>query len=88
MIVLTPPPAIIAFLLLFATFAVGLRCFADFDKGLRQSKTTGKQEFFSRTERYSYFLVEAGPTLTRGKTVPGTPMYENGPGLQRQISIE
>ena len=42
MIVLTPPPAIIAFLLLFATFAVGLRCFADFDKGLLKSKLHGQ----------------------------------------------
>ncbi|KAG6911516.1 hypothetical protein DXG01_014590 [Tephrocybe rancida] len=29
---------IVAFLLLFATFAVGLRCFADFDRGLLASK--------------------------------------------------
>ncbi|KAG6890708.1 hypothetical protein C0995_005081 [Termitomyces sp. Mi166 len=29
---------IVAFLLLFATFAVGLRCFADFNKGLLSSK--------------------------------------------------
>ncbi|RDB21566.1 hypothetical protein Hypma_011588 [Hypsizygus marmoreus] len=29
---------IVAFLLLFGTFAVGLRCFADFDKGLQASK--------------------------------------------------
>jgi len=29
---------IIAFILLFATFAVGLRCFSDFDKGLTQAK--------------------------------------------------
>jgi len=29
---------IVAFILLFATFAVGLRCFSDFDKGLRTSK--------------------------------------------------
>jgi hypothetical protein len=31
--------AIIAFLMVFASFAVGLRCFADFDKGLKKSKT-------------------------------------------------
>ncbi|KAG5643489.1 hypothetical protein DXG03_000877 [Asterophora parasitica] len=31
--------AIVAFILLFATFAVGLRCFADFDRGLQASKT-------------------------------------------------
>ena len=35
-------PAIIAFLLLFGTFAIGLRCFADFDKGLLRSKLHGK----------------------------------------------
>lgn len=33
--------AIISFLMLFATFAVGLRCFADFDKDLRPAKTRG-----------------------------------------------
>ncbi|KAH9901321.1 hypothetical protein C8Q73DRAFT_677483 [Cubamyces lactineus] len=33
---------IIAFLLLFATFAIGLRCFADFDKGLLKSKMHGQ----------------------------------------------
>ena len=37
-----PSTAIVAFLLLFATFAVGLRCFADFDKGLQTSKTHGQ----------------------------------------------
>ena len=36
------PTAIVAFLLLFATFAVGLRCFADFDKGLLSSKLHGQ----------------------------------------------
>jgi len=30
---------IVAFLLLLSTFAVGLRCFADFDRGLQDSKT-------------------------------------------------
>lgn len=34
--------AIVAFLLLFATFAIGLRCFADFDKGLLSSKLHGQ----------------------------------------------
>jgi hypothetical protein len=29
---------IVAFILLFGTFAVGLRCFADFDRGLQSSK--------------------------------------------------
>lgn len=31
--------AIVAFLLLFGTFGVGLRCFSDFDQGLKSSKT-------------------------------------------------
>jgi len=30
--------AIIAFLLLLGTFAVGVRCFRDFDRGLKTSK--------------------------------------------------
>jgi hypothetical protein len=34
-----PLTAILAFIVLFATFAVGLRCFADFDKGLIEAKT-------------------------------------------------
>lgn len=38
---IAPIVAIISFLMLFATFAVGLRCFADFDKDLRPAKTRG-----------------------------------------------
>jgi len=34
--------AIVAILLLLATFAVGLKCFSDFDKGLYDSKTSGQ----------------------------------------------
>ena len=34
--------AIVALILLFATFVIGLRCFADFDKGLKGSKTDGQ----------------------------------------------
>lgn len=34
--------AIVASLLLFATFGVGLRCFYDFDKGLQSSKMHGQ----------------------------------------------
>jgi hypothetical protein len=34
--------AICAFLILFATFIVGLRCFKDFDKGLKPSKVHGQ----------------------------------------------
>lgn len=39
---LSPIPAIVALILLFATFAIGLRCFSDFDKGLKDSKTDGQ----------------------------------------------
>lgn len=34
--------AIVAMLLLLATFGVGLRCFSDFGKGLYESKTSGQ----------------------------------------------
>lgn len=37
-----PFAAIVAFILLFLTFAVGLRCFADFDRGLHSSKVNGQ----------------------------------------------
>ncbi|KZS89932.1 hypothetical protein SISNIDRAFT_458249 [Sistotremastrum niveocremeum HHB9708] len=65
---------IISFLLVFASFAIGLRCFADFDKGLRQSKTNE--------------APQTRPKL--GHSAPGSPMYEQNQsyGLQRQISIE
>ena len=39
---LSSSTAICAFLLLFTTFAIGLRCFSDFDKGLRRSKQHGQ----------------------------------------------
>lgn len=44
---LTSRTALVAFLLLFATFAVGLRCFSDFDKGLLASKTHGQSKKFT-----------------------------------------
>jgi hypothetical protein len=60
--------AILAFLILFGTFAVGLRCFADFDKGLLNAKratvappqkgTPGPGAFAggaSASDRQSYF---------------------------------
>jgi hypothetical protein len=42
--------ALSAFLLLFSTFAVGLRCFADFDRGLKESKTDGQSYTPMRTK--------------------------------------
>ncbi|KAF7792999.1 hypothetical protein EIP86_004104 [Pleurotus ostreatoroseus] len=46
---------IVAFLCLFTTFAVGLRCLADFDKGLKESKAHGQ----------SYKPVATDPALTK-----------------------
>lgn len=37
--------AVVAFILLFGTFAVGLRCFADFDRGLQPSKVNGGSHY-------------------------------------------
>ncbi len=31
--------AIVAFIMLIASIAIGIRCFADFDRGLQRSKT-------------------------------------------------
>ena len=39
---------IIAFLLLLVSFGIGLRCFADFDKGLKEAKTTGQLTHFCK----------------------------------------
>ena len=38
--------AIIAFILLLGTFAVGIRCFCDFDRGLQSSKVNCQHSFF------------------------------------------
>ncbi|KAL4074450.1 hypothetical protein V8B97DRAFT_2005403 [Scleroderma yunnanense] len=37
---------IVAFLLLLASFFVGIKCFYDFDKGLHDSKTRGQSRPF------------------------------------------
>jgi len=65
---------IVAFLLLFATFGVGLRCFADFDRGLLASKTS------SVPTRRKY--------LPSGDMAERTPSLSGGAGLERRISIE
>ncbi|KAJ7219255.1 hypothetical protein GGX14DRAFT_435357 [Mycena pura] len=68
---------IVAFLLLFATFAVGLRCFADFDRGLQPSKVNGG----------SY-----APVVTKLDVFGGNMMqqgsYSGGVALAPRISIE
>jgi len=71
---------ITAFLLLFSTFIVGLRCFADFDRGLKESKTDGQ----------SYALVGTKPDLFGGKgnMSERQSSYLGGAQLAPRISIE
>ncbi|KAL1947786.1 hypothetical protein VTO73DRAFT_13510 [Trametes versicolor] len=69
---------IIAFLLLFATFAIGLRCFADFDKGLLKSKlhdVTFRRRYSSST-----------PGTAGAKKEDGG--YGSGAPLGQRVSIE
>ncbi|KIM87058.1 hypothetical protein PILCRDRAFT_815514 [Piloderma croceum F 1598] len=70
-----------AFLLLFATFAVGLRCFADFDRGLRASKT----DDISSNAKYSSGLHSAGG---KGDMSERQSSYVGGTQLAPRISIE
>ncbi|KAI0699725.1 hypothetical protein BC835DRAFT_1330511 [Cytidiella melzeri] len=69
---------IVAFLLLFATFAVGLRCFADFNKGLLPSKTHGqsKKPIYKLTKMD---FIDDDPNDKR---------YNGGEQLAPRISIE
>jgi len=68
---------IVAMILLFATFAVGVRCFSDFGKGLYESKTSGQL-----IPRY---------TLLRSRKIPksdGEKPDSSGYQLQPRLSIE
>ncbi|KAI0721710.1 hypothetical protein C8T65DRAFT_203108 [Cerioporus squamosus] len=68
---------IIAFLLLFSTFAIGLRCFADFDKGLLKSKLhepTFQRRYSSSTHGTAGAKKEEG--------------YGAGTPLGQRVSIE
>jgi len=67
---------IVAFLLLFGTFAVGLRCFADFDRGLLSSKISEVPE--RRKFNSSSSQPTNGITDAHGSGIP----------LQPRISIE
>ncbi|OJT06077.1 UPF0658 Golgi apparatus membrane protein C23H3.04 [Trametes pubescens] len=69
---------IIAFLLLFATFAIGLRCFADFDKGLLKSK------LHDVTFRRGY--SSSAPGTAGAKKEDGG--YGSGAPLGQRVSIE
>ncbi|GLB34970.1 hypothetical protein LshimejAT787_0205350 [Lyophyllum shimeji] len=67
---------VVAFLLLFATFAVGLRCFADFDRGLQASKVNA---------------LPTRPKITTGASQNMTESqlsYLGGAPVAHRISIE
>ncbi|KAF8894598.1 hypothetical protein BD779DRAFT_1797577 [Infundibulicybe gibba] len=68
---------IAAFVILFATFAVGLRCFADFDRGLQASKT------HTVTARPKYSAANSTEQMSQR---PST--YSGGAALGPRISIE
>lgn len=63
---------IVAFILLIGTFAVGLRCFADFDRGLQASKINA---------------VPSRPKLA-GEKASSNQAYQSGAPLGPRISIE
>ncbi|KAI0341677.1 hypothetical protein BDW22DRAFT_1358512 [Trametopsis cervina] len=69
---------LVAFLLLFATFAVGLRCFSDFDKGLLASKT---HDVNKRRNKYSSSALDK-------ITDPNDKRYTGGNELAPRLSIE
>lgn len=67
---------IVAFVLLFATFAVGLRCFSDFDKGLAPAKMHDVQE------KVTYSTPNTPGVGGRQSS------YIGGQPLQQRLSIE
>jgi len=69
---------IVAFLLLFGTFGVGLRCFSDFDRGLQSSKVNA----LSMHNKYSKSLDSTGNVTQKQST------YAGGVPVGQRISIE
>lgn len=69
---------IVAFLILFATFAVGLRCFSDFDRGLQPSKVND----VPTRPAYSTKMDSAGNMSQRQSS------YMGGAPVGQRISIE
>lgn len=78
-------------MLIFATFWVGVKCFLDFDKGLRTSKMKEPTIFTSAN-----FLSNATDTSKEGKGVPMSPngmeraraSYVGGEPLAPRMSID
>jgi len=69
---------IVAFILLFATFAVGLRCFADFDRGLQASKVN------ALPTRPKYNTTESSNNMAQRQSSS----YLGGAPVAPRISIE
>ncbi|KAJ6630785.1 hypothetical protein B0H10DRAFT_1983007 [Mycena sp. CBHHK59/15] len=69
---------IVAFILLFGTFAVGLRCFADFDRGLLASKVNGQS--------YAPVVTKLGVFSGNASEQQGS--YYGGAPIAPRISIE
>ncbi|KAJ3987315.1 hypothetical protein F5890DRAFT_1578052 [Lentinula detonsa] len=70
---------IVAFLLLFGTFTVGLRCFSDFDRGLLPSKLHG-QSYKPVSTKLDFF--------NNGNMSQRQSSYNGGTMLAPRISIE
>ncbi|KAF7966119.1 hypothetical protein HWV62_39982 [Athelia sp. TMB] len=89
---------IAAFLLVFATFAIGLRCFADFDKGLVEAKTHSEILFhpyhqailisFCPPDVTNQNYLSGMPSPGRGNMAERQSSYMNGAPLAPRISIE
>ncbi|KAG1756802.1 uncharacterized protein EDB91DRAFT_1325724 [Suillus paluster] len=72
---------VVAFLLLLCSFAIGIKCLRDFDKGLHESKTHGQSYTPVKTQVIDVFRM-------RGMTERQSSYFPGGAPLQQQISIE
>ncbi|KAG0707783.1 hypothetical protein DFH29DRAFT_844300 [Suillus ampliporus] len=72
---------VVAFLLLLASFGIGIKCFRDFDKGLHESKTHGQSYTPVKMQVIDAFRM-GGMAERQSSYFPG------GAPLQQQISIE
>ncbi|KAG1731896.1 hypothetical protein EDB19DRAFT_1896845 [Suillus lakei] len=72
---------VVAFLLLLASLAIGIKCFRDFDKGLHESKTHGQSYTPVKMQVIDAFKM-GGMSERQSSYFPG------GAPLQQQISIE
>jgi hypothetical protein len=73
----------VAFIILFATFGVGLRCFADFDKGLLSAKTAAVDP-----RAGGYGKPTAPGYVNAGSANDRQSYFAGGQPLQHRMSIE